>query len=130
MKKFLRIIFISVAIYPFLFCMFWSIQNRFKLNNEYNDCGRIRSRSADEVTIKHGTRTELYLNIDFDKSGFKSIEVNPTTYFRHTKGDRVCFTLSNDVPYRDVTLFGNIFFYVCIIIVAILIIIVVFDIKL
>lgn len=57
------------------------------------ECGIVVSKSADEIVIKHGTQTELYLNIQFEKSGFKSIEVEPTLYFQKKKGDRVCFEL-------------------------------------
>jgi hypothetical protein len=57
------------------------------------DCGRLISKSNDEVAIKHGTKTELYLNIQFEKSGFKSIPATPTTYFSKHKGDYVCFNL-------------------------------------
>lgn len=59
---------------------------------EYKDCGKIVSKSNDEITIKHGTRTELYLNIQFEKDGFKSIEVEPTSYFKHKINDIVCYT--------------------------------------
>lgn len=61
------------------------------------DCGVIESKSNDEVAIKHGTRTELYLNINFEKSGFKSIEVSPTTYFKNQRGERVCFNIDEKV---------------------------------
>lgn len=55
--------------------------------------GTVISKSQDEVTIKHGTQTELYLNIQFDNVGFKSIEVEPTTYFGSAVGERVSFGL-------------------------------------
>jgi hypothetical protein len=59
----------------------------------YKDCGVVVSKSNDEVPIKHGSKTELYLNIQFDKSGFRSIECEPTTYFKYQKDERVCFNL-------------------------------------
>lgn len=62
-EKLLRIIFISVAIYPVSFCIYWSIQNNFKIIEEYNDCGRIRSRSSDEVVIKHPHRVATEIGI-------------------------------------------------------------------
>jgi hypothetical protein len=55
--------------------------------------GTVISKSQDEVTIKYGTKTELYLNIQFDNVGFKSIEVEPTTYFGSDVGERVSFGL-------------------------------------
>jgi hypothetical protein len=54
------------------------------------------SKSNDEVTIKRGVKTQLYLNIQFNKSGFRSIECNPTTYFSKQVGDNVCFNLEKD----------------------------------
>jgi hypothetical protein len=61
------------------------------------DCGKVVSKSNDEVSIKYGVRTELYLNVQFEKSGFYSVEVGPTTYFLRKKGDRVCFKLPEPV---------------------------------
>jgi hypothetical protein len=61
---------------------------------EYLDCGEIVSKSSDEVAIKHGIQTELYLNIEFDSTWFESIEVSPTTYFEHDVGERICFNLN------------------------------------
>lgn len=58
-----------------------------------NQVGTVISKSQDEVTIKNGSQTELYLNIQFDKVGFKSIEVEPTTYFGSDVGERVSFGL-------------------------------------
>jgi hypothetical protein len=55
--------------------------------------GTVISKSQDEITIKNGSQTELYLNIQFDKVGFKSIEVEPTTYFGSDVGERVSFGL-------------------------------------
>lgn len=31
------------------------------IHPEYLDCGIVQSKSADEIAIKHGSRTELYL---------------------------------------------------------------------
>lgn len=58
--------------------------------------GTVISKSQDEVTIKYGTETELYLNIQFDNVGFKSIEVEPTTYFGSDVGERVSFGLMKE----------------------------------
>ncbi len=64
---------------------------------QYLDCGIVESKSSDEVSIKHGVRTELYLNIRFEKTGFKSIGCSPTTYFSKKVGERVCFDLNQEV---------------------------------
>lgn len=63
------------------------------MNVYKTECGIVKSKSADEIVIKHGTQTELYLNIQFEKSGFKSIEVEPTLYFQKKKGDKICLSL-------------------------------------
>ena len=67
------------------------------------ECGKIVSHSTDEIIIKHGTRTELYLNVIFDTGISKSINVEPTTYFFHKNGERICFNVDNDT-----TIFTNI----------------------
>ena len=51
------------------------------------------SKSNDEISIKHGVKSVLYLNVQFNKSGFKSIECSPTTYFSVKKGENICFNL-------------------------------------
>lgn len=63
----------------------------------YLDCGKIVSKSSDEVAIKSGSRTKLYLNVQFEKSGFRSIECNPTTYFSKNVGERSCFYLDKNM---------------------------------
>ena len=60
----------------------------------YLDCGVVMSKSSDEIAIKNGSRTDLYLNIQFEKSGFKSINTVPTTYFGTKVGQKVCFDLN------------------------------------
>ena len=67
----------------------------------FQDCGVVVSKSADEIRIKHGHRTELYLNVQFEKQGFVSKSVTPTTYFKHYKGDRVCFDCMYEVNKFD-----------------------------
>jgi hypothetical protein len=71
----------------------YSVYSFFYTKKTYNDCGIVVSHSNDEVPIKYGTKTELYLNIQFDSSGFKSILVEPTTYFKYKNGERICFDL-------------------------------------
>lgn len=66
------------------------------LHLKESQTGTVISKSQDEVTIKYGTQTELYLNIQFDKLGFKSIEVEPTTYFGSNVGERVTFRLTKE----------------------------------
>ena len=94
-KNIVRIItLIPLSLY-FIYCSYFVITNFNE--NTYIDCGTVISRLSDEINIKHGTKTELYLNVQFDKSGFRSIECTPTTYFSKKKGDDVCFKLKKDM---------------------------------
>jgi hypothetical protein len=90
-KNLVRIILlVPLSIYLF-YCAYHFITH--KMSPTYLDCGTIVSKSSDEVAIKHGVTTELYLNIEFKKAGFKSINCEPTTYFKHRIGEHVCFNL-------------------------------------
>ena len=93
-KNILRIItLIILSIYIF-YCAFTFVF--CEISPKYLDCRNVISKSSDEVVIKHGVRTELYLNIQFKKSGFRSIECEPTVYFSKKVGDDVCFYLYSD----------------------------------
>lgn len=91
MKNIIRcIILIPLALY-LIYCLGYTIT--MPMNPTYKDCGKVLSKGSDEVTIKYGVRTNLYLNIQFDKTGFKSQQVDPTTYFGSKVGDTKCFNL-------------------------------------
>lgn len=94
-KKILQIITLTLLTIYLSFCVFYFIKN--DLQPTYLDCGKIVSKSTDEITIKYGVKTELYLNVQFNNSGFRSVECEPTTYFLKKKGDNVCFYLSKKV---------------------------------
>lgn len=99
MKDFIRkTILIVLSIY-LLYCSYFFLTNAYKT---YLDCGKVVSKSNDELNIKHGTRTILYLNIEFEKSGFKSIESEPTLYFSKKVGDNVCFDLDYNYSKYDI----------------------------
>lgn len=87
----IRIALWGILILFFLYSAYFVIVN--PIHPKYEDCGEVISKSNDEVAIKHGTQTELYLNVQFRKSGFRSMEVSPTTYFHNKVGDVVCFDL-------------------------------------
>ncbi len=93
-KNTLRIAVLAFFIYCGAYVV--SIGGCKKLSPKYTDCGVVVSKSQDEVAIKHGTRTQLYLNIQFDKSGFKSQEVEPTEYFSSKVGQRKCYDLDGE----------------------------------
>ncbi len=95
LKNIIRlIILIPLSIY-FIYCSYHFITNETRPT--YLDCGKVVSKSADEVVIKRGVMTELYLNVQFSKSGFRSIKCDPTTYFSKQIGNNVCFKLNEDV---------------------------------
>lgn len=64
---------------------------------QFKDCGELISKSTDETIIKYGTKTELYLNVQFEKQGFKSINVDETTYFKSKKGEYMCFLFDKEI---------------------------------
>lgn len=79
---------------------------------KYEDCGKVISKSQDETVIKYGTETELYLNVQFKKTGFKSVKVGATTYFGTKVGETVCFDLNKDVGvYYMFTMMAGVFFW-------------------
>lgn len=53
----------------------------------YTDSGKIVEKSNKDVVIKHGVNTELYLCVEFEKRGFKAVNVDATTYFKYKVGD-------------------------------------------
>lgn len=99
MKNFIRFILEKGSI---LLCIVSSIYFLLNINNTfYKDCGIIISKSTDEIIIKHGTRTDLYLNIQFEKSGFKSVDCDPTLYFQKKKGDDICLKLKKKFSFSQ-----------------------------
>jgi len=97
LKNIIRIItLLPLSIY-LLYCIYhFSVNN---VNPTYLDCGKVIAKSNDEVPIKHGVRTELYLIVNFNKSGVKSIQSNTETYFTKNVGDSVCFNLSQETSF-------------------------------
>lgn len=94
----LRIGIISVLLTWFVIVTAMSVKYFIEtpLHDKESQTGTVVSKSADEIIIKYGTQTELYLNVQFDKIGFKSIEVEPTTYFSSEVGERVTFKLTKE----------------------------------
>lgn len=94
-KNIIRVITLLPLFFYLLYCVFYFANN--EVTPTYLDCGKVVSKSNDEIVIKHGVKTELYLNVNFNKSGFKSILCTPTTYFSKKIGDNVCFSLDENV---------------------------------
>jgi len=121
-KQFLQIVVICILIsYP-IYSLYYICAN--PNCPKYLDCGKVISRSTDEVIIKNGTKTELYLNIEFEKTGFRSIECNPTTYFSKKSGDFVCFNLKSPT-----TIFHEITFMIALFTLIVLCIVLLFGIS-
>lgn len=94
-KQIIQIITLLLLSAYLLYCV-WHFATH-KHRPTYLDCGKVVSKSSDEVAIKYGTKPELYLNVEFENSGFHSIECIPTTYFSKKIGDNVCFDFKEDV---------------------------------
>lgn len=117
LKNILRIILGSAVAIFLTYCSIIFVTQPDTIRN--SDCGKIQSKSSDEVAIKHGTQTELYLNIQFEKAGFKAINVNTTDYFHYQKGDKVCFDLAekNQVFHRLTWMMGGLNIVIAILII-------------
>lgn len=99
LERILKIIIIINFVGFSLKSSYDAIESLYKygsVRSNHLETGTLISKSNDEVKIKHGHQTELYLNMMFDKSGFQSMHVNETTYFKFQKGDRVSFYLDNE----------------------------------
>lgn len=94
-KNIVRVVILAPVLVYLLYCVYHFLSTEFK--PAFLDCGVIVSKATDEIAIKNGSKTELYLNVQFEKSGFKSIDCEPTTYFKYKKGDNVCFNIEKDM---------------------------------
>lgn len=65
------------------------------LQQEETYCGIVEVKSSEEVNIKYGTKTELYIMVNFDKLGLKEIRPSKETYHSISKGQRICFDLES-----------------------------------
>lgn len=91
LRLFIQCVFFTNLLAYLIYCCIFFVSNPTRPT--YLDCGTIVSKSSDEVVIKYGVRTDLYLNIEFEKSGFKSINCEPTTYFSKKVGEKEWFNL-------------------------------------
>lgn len=78
------------------YSMYFTVNDYFELKE--TDCGIVKGHSSEEIIIKNGTITELYLTIQFEKQGFIAQEVSPTLYFKYKNGDRICLKISKKYP--------------------------------
>lgn len=89
-------IYIIISIY-YLYSGYYVYTHPFHTYTK--ECGRIISKSNDEVSIKHGSRTDLYLNVQFDNR-FESVLVDPTTYFGNNRGENICFNFTDKTTFK------------------------------
>lgn len=92
LKHIIAFSIVGIVVLFLLYCLFYFLFTDLKAT-KYLDCGKVISKSNDEIPIKYGTKTQLYLNVQFDKTGFKSVLCDPTTYFKYKVGENVCFNL-------------------------------------
>jgi len=107
-KNVVRIVLAIPTLMYAVYSIYYFIVNPLKPT--YTDCGILRSKSGQEISIKHGSQTQLYMNIDFKESGFKSVEINPTTYFKYKVGDTVCLKLDKYIKYDFLFSFSGMLF--------------------
>ncbi len=98
MKQIIKYLLLLIILSIPSYCIYrYEVDKPF---TKYMYFGTILKHSSDEVSIKHGTRTELYLLIRFDSLYItKAIEVSPTTYLDNKDGDKVCFSLQKQTLY-------------------------------
>lgn len=124
LKNLIRlIVLIPLSIY-LLYCCYHFFT--YPETQTYLDCGKVISKSNDEVTIKYGSKTELYLNVQFNKSGFQSVKCEPTTYFSKKVGDNVCFNLNKPVYFWHFLNYNIGFVVICTLIISLIILLVIY----
>ncbi len=125
-KKVLRYGVITMSTLFVLYCIYRFVQNDFQVRKQEKHCGKIVSKSNDEIAIKYGSSTRLFLNVNFGDV-FRSVEVEPTTYFKFEVGESICI---NETIETDLYIsLGFLFLMIVIILPICCFIIWLFDIK-
>lgn len=65
----------------------------------YKDCGKIKNKLVVPGGYKSSGKT--FMGVQFQKTGFKSVQVDETTYLKYEPGDSVCFNLTKDQTSKD-----------------------------
>jgi len=86
---------IALAYYSIMLSYYY-ITNEF--TPKYQDCGVVVSNGVSEIPVKRGSYTDFYLNIQFEKAGFKSIDVSRATWYSTKVNEHVCFNLPIAMP--------------------------------
>ena len=65
----------------------------------YKDCGKIKNK----IVVPGGYKRsgETFLGVQFEKTRFKAVQVDETTYLKYEVGDFVCFNLQKDQTAKD-----------------------------
>lgn len=88
LKESIRLLLLTIIIGYLIYCTaLFLIEGLFPKTRE---CGIVKSKFNEEVSIKHGTKTELYLIMQF-KTYEKAINVDVLTYSKAKVNDTLCF---------------------------------------
>jgi hypothetical protein len=91
-KNVLLVLLAFVLNYP----VYLGIKDINYANQTKTYCGTVKDIETQLKAVKHGTRTDYYLLVEFDSIGTRLIDVTPETFYIHGKeGNRVCFELRN-----------------------------------
>lgn len=88
--NFIRLILVSIILAYLTFCTI--LFSELGLHPTKRECGIVKSKFNEEISIKHGTKTELYLMMQF-KTFEKAIEVDVLTYSKAKVNDTLCFNI-------------------------------------
>lgn len=91
-KNVLLILLTFVLNYP----VYLGIEHINYSNQTKTYCGIVKDIETQLKAVKHGTRSDYYLLVEFDSIGTRLIDVTPETFYIYGKeGNRVCFELRN-----------------------------------
>ncbi len=86
----------------FLFVNYHAVHHAIKMNQwmeKKKYCGIVENIDTQLEAVKHGTQTDYYLVVNFEKIGKKAIKVSPQTFYNSKPGERICFDLSHQFVY-------------------------------
>ena len=95
LKNIVRLIVVTPLTVYLLYCSYYCLT--VEQVPKYLDCGKVLSKSIEQVPAKYQLIEDLYLIVQFEKSGIRSVECNRTTFYLKEKGDSVCFNLNKEV---------------------------------
>lgn len=133
MKKNIKISLLTTFLVYVLFSFYQLYITPFSNGKKcatYKDCGIVKSK-AEIVSGKEYITAKLYLNVQFEKNGFKSLDVNPTTYLSSIVGEKICFDFIcyEDNEFNFHALLGVVFAFLTIILFIIIFFLWLFDID-